>query len=106
LQVVVIPQGVCLEDSDAVPLTIELPPTVTIEPLLVGGAGEPVKLSAKSDGVKEIYSWSTTGSGKFGDAARLSTTYTPTSRDIKEGFSLELTVVSATGTCVVRRRVE
>jgi hypothetical protein len=105
LQITVIPQGVCLEDSDAVPLTIEQPPVVTIEPLELIEAGKPVKLSAKSTGAKEVFSWKTTGNGKFEDGGKLNTSYTPTSRDIKEGFSLELTVVSATGVCVVRREV-
>ena len=100
------PQGVCLSVTDATPLSIEQPPVVILDSIMKLTSGVPLPLKAKSDGVKESYFWSSSGTGRFTFPDQLQTEYEPTEEDIANpSLVLELTVVSASKTCVVKKQV-
>ena len=94
-----------LHQRDAVALDIELPPTVTLDSVMMFTDGEPLSLTAKSSASKCTYLWSTDGSGDFTAANSATTLYKPSRKDEQNGVRLDLKVTSVTGVCGVRKQV-
>jgi PKD repeat protein len=85
-----------------------LPFTVTIgQPAIVNAGPDqticsntPASLAGTIDGSATSATWSTSGTGSFGNAGNLTTTYTPSAADISSGsVTLTLTTNNPTGPC-------
>lgn len=93
----------CPSISDDVLLTIELGATAEAgnNVSVCDGGGAPVILNGSIGGLATSASWSTNGTGSFGNAQALSTVYTPSAADIANGgFVLYLTTdAPGSGNC-------
>jgi hypothetical protein len=107
LELLVDPQGACLEVKDAVALSIEQPPVVSLTDSVIQiTSGLPVVVEGKSNASKSTCLWTTTGTGSFVSPDRFKTSYEPSSEDEKNpDLKLSLTVTSATKTCVVKKEI-
>jgi gliding motility-associated-like protein len=93
----------CPSISDDVLLTIELGATAEAgnDVSVCDGGGAPVVLNGSIGGLATTGTWSTNGTGSFGNALALSTVYTPSAADISNGgFVLYLTTdAPGSGNC-------
>ncbi len=76
--------GVCLNDSDAIALTVIPVPVISLPETLSSKGQEPVNLNAQVQGDAKI-SWTTSGNGKFQSSSKAITTYTPSTDDLAAG---------------------
>ena len=107
LELLVQPQGVCLEVKDAIALSIEQPPVVTLtDSVLNISSASPYKIEGSTNGLKNTCLWTTTGTGTFTSPTHFQTTYEPSNEDVKNpDLKLVLTVTSATKTCVTKKEM-
>lgn len=82
--------GVCLNDSDAIALTVIATPVISLPKELIGRELEPVTINGEVKGNAKL-SWTTSGNGKFQSSSKPVTTYTPTADDLAQG-SVKLTL--------------
>lgn len=106
LEMLVIPYGVCLPDSAAMILMIDIAPELTTESEKAASANQPVNLSLKAGEGAGAIIWSTKGSGIFTDASKAETVYKLSPDDISKGIvRLEVSVSSIKGSCVTKKPV-
>lgn len=92
----------CPTIFDMVPLTVELGATAVAGPDVnfCGGGGAPIILNGNIGGLGTSGTWSTNGSGSFGNASSLSTIYTPSTADQSNGsLTIYLTSDDPAGNC-------
>jgi gliding motility-associated-like protein len=92
----------CPTIFDIVPLTVELGAIASAgnDVNLCGGGGAPLILNGNVSGLGTSGTWSTNGSGSFGNATALSTIYTPSAADISNGgVVIYLTTDDPAGNC-------
>ena len=104
LEFVVTPEGVCLPVTDAMILMINPSIDFKLDGEMYVEAGMPVQLAIKSDETFGKVSWTTTGTGKFSQAGKTETTYTPSADDLnKKGIVLSVTAAALTGSCETKK---
>lgn len=92
----------CPTIFDIVPLTVELGAIASagVDVNICGGGGAPIILNGNVSGLGTSGTWSTNGSGSFGDATALSTVYTPSAADLTNGsVVIYLTTDDPAGNC-------
>ncbi len=86
--------------SDPISVTIGQPATVNAGPDQNICSNTPASLAGTIGGSASSATWTTSGTGSFGNATGLSTTYTPSAADISSGsVTLTLTTNNPTGPC-------
>ena len=92
----------CPTIFDIVPLTVELGAIASAgnDVNICGGGGAPIILNGNVSGLGTSGTWSTNGSGSFGNASALSTIYTPSAGDLTNGsVVIYLTTDDPAGNC-------
>ena len=92
----------CPTIFDIVPLTVQLGAIASagVDVNICGGGGAPIILNGNVSGLGTTGTWSTNGSGSFGNATALSTIYTPSAADLTNGgVVIYLTSDDPAGNC-------
>jgi gliding motility-associated-like protein len=92
----------CPTIFDIVPLTVELGAIASagVDVNICGGGGAPIILNGNVSGLGTSGTWSTNGTGSFGNASALSTIYTPSATDLTNGSAvIYLTTDDPAGNC-------
>lgn len=106
LEFVAVPFGVCDNDTDRIILSIDKTFDASTETDLNSITYNAVPLKLNITGTASGILWTTTGSGKFENAAAPETIYTPSGADVKSGkVLLHVKAVAASGKCSVERDV-
>jgi hypothetical protein len=104
IEFTVIPEGVCLPVTDAMIVMINPSIQFSLDREINAEAGKPVKLALQSDEVFGKVTWTSNGSGKFGNAGKAETTYMPSAEDVKKkSIVLEVTAGALTGSCETKK---
>ncbi len=103
VQLLAIPYGVCLPDSDALAVSVKKGPAVVLEGTAASEGGKPASLNASIKGDYVSLDWTSDSSGAFSKPGKADTEYTPSASDAEKGSVTAVLRVYVAGGCVIEK---